>query len=196
MEPIAEPGAPITVIRRAHPTVQYPGKVSASRRAAVAVMFADPPAWDGDDDVMLIVGPPAARFAATGRFVAAQAALVAFAVTGPWQPLELSKAPRRALDVVAEVRSVLGQSRQPGRILDVSAEGMTVVVATKPGGKAVDVVLTRDGFSSHFRCDTVSSTSESAGVTLQLTYQDLTTAQQAFVRQLVASTAKPREGAA
>lgn len=184
----------ITVVHRTQPPAQYTGEISASRRTAVAVRFDKAPNLDTPDEMLLIIGPAGARLTATGRFVASQGNVVAFTLLTSWQQLDLRKAPRRALDGMVEVRSVLGQSRQDGYIADISMGGIAVVVATKPGGNAVELKISRDGFTSHVRCRIVSVTTNTESATLHLNYQELSPPQLAFIRQLVASAAPADDG--
>lgn len=193
VEPLAEPGTPITVVHRTDPPSQYVGEISASRRTALAIRFDQAPDLDTPDDMLLIIGPVGARLTATGRFVASQGNVVAFTLVTSWQHLDLRKSPRRALDGMVEVRSVLGQSRQEGYITDISMGGIAVTVRTKPGGSALELKISRDGFTSHIRCRVASVTTGPESVTLHLQYENLSPPQQAFIRQLVASAAPPED---
>lgn len=193
MEPTLEPGGPITVIRRSQPPAQHVGVLSAVRRSAVAVRFPTDVSFPEYDELLLITGSPGARFIATARFAASEGQIVAFTLLGPWKQLDLRKHARRILDLNVEVRSVLGQSRQDGQVLDISMGGMAVKVQSKPGGNTVEVAMMSGGFTSHLRCDVVSSRAEPSGVILHLRFQQLTPPQLAFVRQLVAAAQDPPE---
>jgi hypothetical protein len=194
VESPAETGMAITVVHRTQPPVQYTGEISASRRTAVAVRFEKAPNLDTPDEMLLIIGPAGARSMATGKFVASQGNVVAFTLLTSWQQLDLRKSPRRALDGMVEVRSVLGQSRQEGYITDISTGGIAVTVRSKPGGNAVELKISRDGFASHIRCRVASVTAGPESVTLHMEYDNLSPPQQAFIRQLVASAAPADEG--
>ena len=178
-------GTALAVLQKSTPPLQRAGVVVAVKGATLALRFADPVAWNKTDETILIVAVAGKRFRTTGRFVASQDGLFAFARATAWQPLNLRRAPRSRTKLYARVTSILGQSRQDGHVLDVSLGGMSVWVPLKPGGGAVEVMITSGAFTSHLRCEIVSSVAEGSGVLLGVRFVELNHVQQAFVRQLV-----------
>ena len=189
-------GTVLAVIQKSAPPVQRQGVVAAVKRSALAIRFDAPVAWNETDEIVLIVSIAANRFRATGRYVALRGEVYAFALSTPWQPLNLRSAPRHRTDLYTQVSSVLGQSRQDGRVIDVSLDGMAVWVPTKPGGGAVELMTTSGGFTSHLRGEVLSSVPQKSGVVLRVRYAELNQVQRAFVRQLVATAATTELAAA
>ena len=189
-------GTALAVIQKSAPPVQRQGVVAAVKQSALAIRFDAPVAWNETDEIVLIVSIAANRFRATGRYVASRGEVYAFALSTPWQPLNLRSAPRHRTDLYTQVSSVLGQSRQDGRVIDVSLGGMAVWVPTKPGGGAVELMITSGGFTSHLRCEVLSSVPQKSGVVLRVRYAELNQVQRAFVRQLVATAATTELAAA
>lgn len=182
-------GAALAVLQKSSPPVQRAGVVAAVKRSALAVRFEGPVTWNETDEIVLIMSVDGKRLRATGRYVASQGDVHAFALATPWQPLNLRGAPRSRTNLYARVSSVLGQSRQDGRVVDVSLSGMAVWAPLKPGGGSVELMIASGGFTSHLRCEVVSAIPEASGVLLGLRYAELNHVQQAFVRQLVATAA-------
>lgn len=184
-----EAGTALTAIQRSTPPVQREGVVEAVKGSALAIHFSGPAAWNETDEVVLIMSTPSNRFRATGRYLASQGEVCAFALTTPWRPLNVRSSPRQRANLHARVTSILGQSRQDGRVIDVSLGGMGIWLPVKPGGGAIEVMITSEGFTSHLRCEVVSSTARDQGVVLGVRYAELNHVQETFVRQLVATLA-------
>ncbi len=187
MEPGVKAGAPVQLIRRSFsPALQMQGTALTGMTPVLAVRLQSP--WPGQpgEEVALIAGEPGARFVSLGRLLQARANVASFEVVAPWKPLDLRATPRYPTRIAVEVRSVLGQSRQPGTIIDISLGGMAVEVATKPGGREVAIVTRLAAYSATLPCEIVGTSRGQDSTTLHLKFGELTAAQRAFVRNLVA----------
>lgn len=193
MKPGVRAGAPVQVIQRgANPPLQMHGVAVTGMGPVVAVRFETP--WPGapGDDVLLVAGDIGARMVARGRLHTMRASIASFEITDAWKPINLRANARFSTCLGAEVRSVLGQSRQNGTIIDISLGGMSVVTATKPGGREVAIVTTAGAYSATLPCEIVHTSRGQDCVTLHLKFRELTAAQSAFVRNLVAAaSARP-----
>jgi hypothetical protein len=181
------PGAEIVAVRiSAHPPEQFSGTIVAARESAIAARFPGASFQPGET-VVLFCGRLGARLMARGVWLRSQGDASAFQLTGAFQPFDARKVQRVPSDFSAEVRSVIGTSRQPGTVVDVSTGGLAVAVATKPGGRAVVVYITANGFSAALPCETVGTSPREDCVILNLRFEELTPARQAFVRLLVSA---------
>lgn len=122
---------------------------------------------------------------AHATFTARKDNVAAFRMTSNWKQIDLRKDHRFDLDLVAEVRSVLGNSRQVGRLVDISVSGAAVAVDSRPGGSQIEVGMRVNGYSARLLCDVISSTGSDDHTVLHLRFRDMTPPQLAFVRQLV-----------
>lgn len=183
-----EAGMPVVVVLRSPQPIQWQGEIVALRHASLAVRVTKAPgAWNSMLSYVVICGSPGSRFTAEANFVARNGEVAAFKLTSRWKPLDLRRDPRFATDLRAEVRSVLGNSRQDGRIIDISLGGAAVAVETRPGGSQLEVGIAADGYAARILCDVLSSSQAGAETILHLRFRDLTPAQQAFIRQFVAT---------
>ncbi|KAA0237476.1 PilZ domain-containing protein [bacterium] len=188
MEPGVKAGAPVLVIQPGgEPPLQVRGVALTGIGPVLAVRLESP--WPGmpGGEVALIAGEPGARIVARGRLLEARASVASIEITAPWKHVDRRRGQRFATELEAEVRSVLGQSRQKGTITDVSLTGMAVVTAAKPGGREVAIVTQAGAYSATLPCELVQASRSGEGVTLHLKFRELTAAQAAFVRNLVAA---------
>ncbi|WP_322796489.1 PilZ domain-containing protein [Tepidiforma sp.] len=187
MERQPGPGTPVTVVRRGDPPAQWAGEIAAIREGGVAVRVVDGPAeWDAGARYSVVALAEGAKLVLAAAYLARNERAVAFRALGPWQRLEQRRHPRYPVDLRAEVRSVLGNSRQGGRVVDISLGGMAVRVPARPGGRQVRVGVTAGVYSSELLCTMVGTEEQADGVLLRLAFAELLPTQRAFVRQLIA----------
>jgi len=187
MEAVVRPGAPILVVQRSTPPVQFEGTAIAAMGDVIAVKLLAP--WPGRPgaEVAIITGEPGARLLANGRLAQTRAQVASFELVTGWQQLDLRTTTRYPTELGAEVRSVLGDSRQPGTIVDLSYGGMAVMVGSKPGGREVAITMRAGAFSVTLPCRIAAVVASDHGVMLHLEFMNLTGGQQAFIRNVVAS---------
>lgn len=168
------------------PPQQLVGTVHSARPQAIVGRLPADSRFQPGEALLLISGTIGSRMVAKARYAGAQGELFVFQLTSEFQPFDVRRAARVPVELTAEVRSVLGNSRQKGAILDVSTGGLAVAVGTRPGGRAIEVLITANGFSASLPCQTVSTTEHEECVILHLRFDKLAPAQDAFVRHLVA----------
>lgn len=197
MEHQPGPGTPVTVVQRGASPVQWAGEIAAVREGGVAVRVAQGPAeWDAGARYSVVALVTGAKLVLPAAYLAHNERAVAFRALGPWQRLEQRRHPRYAVDLSAEVRSVLGNSRQGGRVVDISLGGMAVRVPSRPGGRQVRVGVAAGAYSSELLCTVVGAEEQADGVLLRLAFSELLPAQRAFVRQLIAGLEEASQRAA
>ncbi len=181
-----EPGTPILVVQRSVPPKQWQGELIVHRDDTLAArIFGAPTAWAATGTYSIIWGTPGSRFVCSATFTARKGDVAAFRLTSNWSLIDLRRAVRFDVELAAEVRSVLGNSRQAGSLIDVSVSGAAVEVETRPGGSQMEVGLRANGYSARLLCDVVSTHSVGSKTVLHLRFRDMTPPQLAFVRQLV-----------
>lgn len=181
--------------RRGFPPLQMEGTALTGMGTVFAVRLPSP--WLGEvgEEVVIITGEPGSRLLASGALVQARASVASFELKTRWKPLDLRTEARYPASLSAEVRSVLGNSRQAGTIIDVSPGGMAVEVPSKPGGREVAVVTQAGAYAATLPCEIVKSRPVGEAVVLNLKFRDLTSAQQAFVKNIVAAAQAQALGA-
>ncbi|MBI2766215.1 MAG: hypothetical protein HYX53_09920 [Chloroflexi bacterium] len=186
MEHNVRPGDLIVLVRKlAGTAATCRGTVLRASEGGVALTLSDLCELDIGDAVAMVAGTYPLRLAADGEFVAAKGHVAVFALRLGWAPLD--RADFEPLAIRAEVRSVLGNSRQTGTIRAVTLEGMMIEVPARPGGKALEIAVDSHGYSARLGCTLNSSRAEGRQSILEVSFADLTPAQHAFVRVLVAA---------
>ncbi len=184
-------GARVIIVRLSTgQPVQEPGSIAKVRDQAVAVRVEHAGFATGEEVVCITVERP--RLSVRARFLAAQGSLCAFQLIRPWRILEVRESERHAASLAAEVRSVLGTSRQTGELVDISSGGAGVVVPSRPGGRQLEVLLSAGGYSATLPCELADAEEHADGILLHLKFAELSPAQQAFVRGLIAAVQAAR----
>jgi len=185
-EPSLEAGASVVVMLAAvRPPELRPATVLAAKGERIVVRFESPLAVELDAIALVIVGPLGHRLVARTQCSGTKEGVYAFRIISEWQPFDGRLAPRYAMSLQAEVRSVLGGSRQAGKLIDISLGGAAVLVSSRPGGKSLELGLTSGGFASRLPCEVVGTTEREDSVILHLRFEALAPPQVAFLRRLV-----------
>jgi hypothetical protein len=142
--------------------------------------------------VRLVADEGAEPLFATGRFMAARCAVAVISTPDGWQQVVTSEAEAVELHIRVHVRSVLGNSRQSGWIRSIDADGMSLEVAQRPGGRTLEVAVEANGFGARLACEVTASRAKGAVTMLEVRFGELTAAQRAFVRSLIAAARGPR----
>lgn len=180
------PGTPVVVVQRTGVPKQWQGELVAFRDATLAVRMSGwPQSWDPAVPYSVIWGAPGSRSICNAAYVASKGEAVALRVTSALKSIDLRKDTRFSVELVAEVRSVLGNSRQQGRLIDVSAGGAAVAVDSRPGGSQIEIGLQANGYAARLLCEVVNTSTSGEQTVLHLRFKDLSPPQQAFVRNLV-----------
>ncbi len=186
-----ETGTAIVIMRpKRVPPEHYPAVLVAERDTVVGLTLQGLELVPGED-VLLVHGTLGNRHMVDALYVSARDGVGIFKIKGLWRRLDPRASPRFELHTPVEVRSVLGTSRQEGQMFDVSLGGMAVHVAERPGGTEVEVIVAYGGYSGRLRCVIAGCDPDGDNhVLLRLKFTDMTPAQEAFVRQVVARAAE------
>ncbi len=152
---------------------------------ALAIASPDRPLPKDLAEVILVVGTPGRRSFAPATFVRLHGGAHVFRLNREWRAFDGRASKRFAVNIPAQVTSVLGGSRQPGKVLDVSLGGVAVQVETKPGGRELELSMQADGYAARLPATLVRHEQRRGNVLLHLQFNRLTLVQQAFVRNLV-----------
>jgi hypothetical protein len=195
MEPLSQGDALIVVRHPAQMPTQHPAVFVRAEGSLIAVRFTGPVSddWTHEEPVLISTGSAGQRAVVNGSFVKLRDGFGVFRAAAAWRRVESRQSARIRVDLQAEVRSVLGQSRQEGRVVDVSLGGLAVRVPVKPGGREIEVIVRFGGYGSSLPCRVVSVTNEDSAVLLHLEFQALTPPQKAFIRNLVGTLGTGRE---
>jgi len=187
-------GAPVVVVRVANnPPQQHRGSVANVRTNALAIRLGGDAAFTPGEPI-LVIAATSPRMAVHARFAASQDDLHAFQLDGAWRSLDVRRDSRYSVDLVVEVRSVLGKSRQPGTVVNISPGGVAVAVPARPGGRQVELALGVTGYSATLPCELVGVTETEGAVVLHLRFAELSPAQQAFLRHVIGIARASAEG--
>ena len=186
MSAVPSPSTPVVVVQRTSQPKQWQGELIAFRDASLAVRVHDAPqGWDATVPYAVIWGTPGSRSMCSVRFVAHKGDAVAFHATSAVKGIDLRRDQRFSIELNAEVRSVLGNSRQQGRLIDISSGGAAVAVDARPGGSQIEVGLQANGYAARLLCEVVGTHAAENQTVLHLRFKEMTPPQQAFVRNLV-----------
>lgn len=187
-------GANMIVVEMNGPQpVQRMGVVAKVRENAIALRLEGASFRKGDEVVCITAGRP--RFTVRARFLASQGAVCGFQLLSPWRILEVRENERHRVSLAAEVRSVLGTSRQAGELIDISTGGAAVVVPSRPGGRQLEVSLSAGGYAATLPCELAGAEEQAESVLLHLKFEQLSPAQRAFVRGVIAAAQATRMAA-
>ncbi|OAI39360.1 hypothetical protein AYO38_07865 [bacterium SCGC AG-212-C10] len=180
-------GTSVSLIRLADRRALGPGALTAEGTVHVPATGAG----SGETGRLLAVAQVSGRqYIADAAHASADAGRHVYRLTSAWRMVERRAQTRYSTDLRAEVNSVLGRSRQKGRLIDVSADGAAVEVHSRPGGRQLELVIDGVEYSASLPVRLVSALKTESGVLLHVRFDELTSVQQAFLRNLLARLAR------
>ena len=180
------------MVRRKAPPEKYEGPLVAERKSVLGLRV-DARGWAVGEELLLFEGGTGRRKVTDGRFVASRDGVAVVKIAPHWRLIDTRDRTRYATAIEIAMHTGPRSRPQPAVMTDISNGGMAVQVATPVAEETVEITIEHEGFSSRLSCRVVNAESDDEQTVLHLQFEGLSSAQAAFVRNLLAWAAEMAE---
>ena len=165
----------------------------AEREGVIALQI-DTEDWMEGEGLLLFVGEFGRRTMAEAQYVSSRPGIGIVKLSSSWRVFDVRARIRYPVSIKVLVNVGAYQSLN-GIVQDVSEGGMAVRLSEQPSTDEVEIAIEDAGFSSRLPCRIANTHLEGEETVLHLAFLELSGAQVAFIRSLVARAAALAEEA-